>query len=285
MDFERFKTINEERLNYKEMEDASVVSAYRNIGCGDGYRIYLKIGKDNSREKIIDASYTTTGCGFGVAALAMATEWVKGKSLAEAEKIDSQAIEKLFHFPPLRKNYPDSAVKAMQKALADYRNGTGIKKKDMISKTYALKKLKEQGHLRGENLKQIILDGENLNHVDMSKADLSNAFLQNTSFEYANLKGANLRGAFLNDSNLKGADLREADLRWCKLTGAKLDEAKLQGAVYDIGTRMNPKYGFFFKSMKKQGKKTYLTKLGTKSETKPGTKSRTMSGSQSLLRK
>ena len=45
MNFEKFKEINDTRMNYREMEDASVVSNYRNVGCGDGYRIYLKIDK------------------------------------------------------------------------------------------------------------------------------------------------------------------------------------------------------------------------------------------------
>ena len=260
MDFKKFKKINDDRLNYREMDDASVISAYRNVGCGDGYRIYLKIAEDKYKKRVIDASYTTTGCGFGLTALAMGTEWLKGKTVEEAEKINSGEIEKLFEFPPMRKNYPDSAVEAIQKALADFKNGTGIKKEDVISKTYALEKLRREGHLRNENLKQIILEGEKFDNIDMSGADMSNAFLQNTSFENANLQKVNFKGAFLNDANLKGADLRGADLRWCKLTGAILDQAKLNDAVYDIGTRMNPKYSFFYKDMKKYGKKIYLNK-------------------------
>ena len=160
MDFEKYKEINDQRMNYKEMEDATVVSSYRNVGCGDGYRLYLKIDEQSSEKTILDASYTTTGCGFGLAALAMATEWVKGKPLERAESITSEDIENLFEFPDRRKNYPESAVEAMQKAVADYKNGTGVKPEDRITRAYALEKLKEQGHLRGEKLTQIILEGE-----------------------------------------------------------------------------------------------------------------------------
>ena len=178
MDFERFKKINDERMNYREMEDASVVSSYRNLGCGDGYRMYLKI--DPGQNRIVDASYTTTGCGFGLASLAMATEWAKGRSLEEASAITSEDIERMFEFPERRKNYPQSAVEALRKAVADYTNGTGILPEDQISGKVALEKLEAQGHLRGEKLTQVILEGEKLSGIDFTDANLSNAFLQNS---------------------------------------------------------------------------------------------------------
>ena len=260
MDFERFKEINDTRLNYREMEEADVVSSYRNVGCGDGYRLYLKFDESDPEKRVTDASYTTTGCGFGVAALAMATEWVKGKTLAQAEAITAQDIEGMFEFPERRKNYPDSAVEAVQKAVADYKNGTGIKPEDRISKQAAMDKLKSQGHLRGEKLTQVILEGEDLHGVDFSGANLGNAFLQNANLEGANLSGARLRGAFLNNCNLNGADLRGADLRWAKLVGAKIEGARFEEAVYDIGTRLDPKQIHLFKVMKKEGRDVYLEK-------------------------
>ena len=258
MDFEKFKAINDERMNYREMEDATVVSSYRNVGCGDGYRLYLKIDEADTDKKILDASYTTTGCGFGLAALAMATEWVKGKTLAQVEAISSGDIEEMFEFPERRKNYPDSAVEAMQKAINDYKNDTGVKPEDRISKKHALEKLKEQGHLRGEKLTQVILEGEDLRGVDFSGANLSNAFLQNADFTGANLSGARLRGAFLNNCKLDGADLRGADLRWAKLVGAGIEGAQFEDAVYDIGTRLDPRQMHLFKVMKKEGRDIYL---------------------------
>ena len=249
MDFERFQKINEERRNYREMEDADVVSSYRNIGCGDGFRIYLKVDSENNR--ITDASFTTTGCGFGLVSLSMACEWVKGRSLEEAASITSQDIEGLFEFPPKRKNYPESAVEAMQKAVEDYRNGTGIRPEDRVTKAQALGLLEQQGHLRGAKLAQVILEGEDLSGVDFSGADLSHAFLQNCNFQNANLTGARLRGAFLNDADLRGAVLCDADLRWCKLTGAKTEGADFTNARYDIGTRLDPRQTHLFSVMQK----------------------------------
>jgi NifU-like protein involved in Fe-S cluster formation len=132
MNFEKFKEINDTRMNYREMEDATVVSNYRNVGCGDGYRIYLKIDEN---ERITDASYTTTGCGFGITALAMATEIAKNKTVSEAESLTESDIEKLFEFPERRKNYPESAIAALKQAIKDFKSGDGIPKEKRITKS------------------------------------------------------------------------------------------------------------------------------------------------------
>ena len=259
MDFERFKRINDERVNYREMEDATVVSSYRNTGCGDGYRIYLKIDEESPEKRIVDASYTTTGCGFGLVSLAMATEWAKGRSLAEAEQVSAEVLEEMFEFPDRRKNYPESAAEALSKAVSDYRNGTGLKPQERVTRAHALQRLKEQGHLRGEKLNQVILDGADLSGVDLSGADLSHAFLTDCNFTGANLQGTRLRGAFLNNANLTDADLREADLRWAKLTGVKAEGARFEGATYDIGTRLDPRLTHLFSVMVKgAGRDIYL---------------------------
>ena len=258
MDFARYKEINDQRLNYREMEDATLVSSYRNVGCGDGYRLYLKIDEADPEKRITDASYTTTGCGFGLTALAMATEWAHGKTLEQAANMTAADIEALFEFPERRKNYPDSAVEAMHKAVADYRNGTGTKPEDRVTRGTALEKLKAQGHLRGEKLRQVILEGEDLSGVDFSGADLSNAFLTNCNFEGANFSGARLRGAFFNSSNIQNADFREADLRWTKLTGTKMDGARFEGALYDVGTRVDPNKLEIFDVMVQAGKDIYV---------------------------
>jgi len=257
MDFNRYKEINDQRLNYREMEDATVVSYYRNTGCGDGYRIYLKIDPSS---RITDASYTTTGCGFGIVALAMACEIAKGKTLEEAKNLTVADIESLFAFPERRKNYPESALQALQKAIRDYETGQGVPPNKRITKAYALQTLRERGNLVGVNLSSVILEGEDLSGVDFTGADLHNAFLQNSNFKGANFSQANLRGAFFNGSNLEGANFRGADLRWAKLTGANLQGADFTGAIYDIGTRVDPKNLFIFESMKKEGKDLYLRK-------------------------
>lgn len=260
MDFDKYKEINDQRLNYKEMEDATVVSYYRNTGCGDGYRLYLKLNEQNIVE---DASYTTTGCGFGVVALALATEFAKQKNISELKNIKPSDLETMFEFPERRKNYPESAVMALKKAVEDFENGTGVPKEERITRSKALEILKEQGNLASAKLSSVMLEKENFDNVDFSGSDLHNAFLQNSSFQNANFSGAKLRGAFLNNCDLRGANFSGADLRWTKLSGAKLEGANFSGALYDIGTRVDQKYLYIFDSMKKEGKDIYLKKEET----------------------
>lgn len=114
MDFERYKRMNDEKENFRAMEDATVDHVYTNGACGDGYHIYLKLGADG---RIADASYTTSGCGFGLAALAVITKLVKGKTLDEAAAVGPAEIEADFEFPERRRNYPETATEAMRQAL------------------------------------------------------------------------------------------------------------------------------------------------------------------------
>ena len=253
MDFERFKKINDDRMNYGELEDASVVSSYRNSGCGDGYRLYLKVEGEGSDKRITDASYTTTGCGFGLLSLAMVTELIKGKTLAEASAVTAEDIDALFEFPPKRKNYPETAAEALHKAVEDFHNGTGLNIEDQASRKAVLSTLKTTGHLRDVDLRQLVLENENFENVDFQGANLSHALLTESNFRGAKLKGVSLRGAFLNRVDLRDADLQEADLRWAKLTGARLDGAKFDGAVYDVGTRLDAHKVHLYEVMKKSG--------------------------------
>lgn len=256
MDFQKYKEINDTRLNYREMEDATVVSSYRNIGCGDGYRVYLKIEDD----RITDASYTTTGCGFGITALAMMTQIVKNRTVTEAENLTEDDIEKEFSFPERRKNYPQSAISALKQALKDYRSGGGIPKEKRVTRAKAMQILSEKGSLANEDLSSIILEKEKLEGISFSGANLHNAFLQNSSFRNSDFSGANLRGAFLNDCDLSGANFRGADLRFAKLTGAKMEGTDFTDALYDVGTRVDSRNLEIFTVMKKTGKEIYVAK-------------------------
>lgn len=258
MNFEKYREINESKINFQEMDDATVVSNYRNQGCGDGYRIYLKIEDGVIR----DASYTTTGCGFGLAALAIVTELVKGKSLQEAEAITTDDINAgLDGFPPRRQNYPESALEALHQALADYAAGKGAPEQVRGEvREAALEKVRSGGDWVGENIGAVSLDGETLDGVDARGVNLARASLRGVSFVGANLTDANFRGAFLNDADLRDANLTGADLRWCKLTGANLDGATLTGARYDVGTRLDPKYVHLFEVMRGEGKQDLFTR-------------------------
>lgn len=260
MNFETYQKINDEKMNFREMDDADVASNYRNQGCGDGYRIYLKV----EGEQIVDASYTTTGCGFGLASLALVTQLAKGKTLEQASRITTEDIEAgLDGFPPRRKNYPVAALEAFQQALADYHAGTGAPAAVRSeTRDRALAKFAAGESWLGENIGAVDLDHQKLDGVDARGANLARASLRGASLVGANLDSANLRGAFLNDADLRGANLTAADLRWCKLSGARLEGAIVTGALYDVGTRFDPEWTKLFEQMRAAGKEIFTLDRG-----------------------
>lgn len=255
MNFEKFNALVEGRVNYGELEGAAVVSEYKNIGCGDGYRLYLDI----AGERINDARYTTTGCSFSLASLAIICDLAKGKTIDEAMQIKPEELEPAIEgYPERRKNYAVTAVQALQKALADYRNQTGLKGEQVISREKTLEHLKTHGHLRNLNLNSVMLDKLDLRGVDFSGSNLQHAFLRESNLTGAKFSGANLRGAFLNDCLIHQTDFTQADLRFAKLLGAKISESVFADALYDIGTRVDTKNMHIFESMVQKGKEIYL---------------------------
>jgi len=255
MNFDKFNALVEGRVNYGELENASVVSEYKNIGCGDGYRLYL----DVQGELIRDARYTTTGCSFSLASLAIICDLAKGKSLVAAAEIKPEELEPAIEgYPEKRKNYAVTAVQALQKAIKDYQNQSGLQSEQVISREKTLEFLKMNGHLRGQNLNSVMLDKLDLSGIDFSGSNLMHAFLRESNLTGANFSQANLRGAFLNDCTIAETNFSEADLRFAKLLGAKIAASNFTGALYDIGTRVDTKNMHIFDSMIQKGKEIYL---------------------------
>ena len=56
--------------------------------CGDVMRLQIKV---NESGVIEDAKFKTYGCGSAIASSSLATEWMKGKTLDEAESIKNPA--------------------------------------------------------------------------------------------------------------------------------------------------------------------------------------------------
>jgi len=110
--------------NVREMEDASGVGTVGNPSCGDIMRVFLKIEND----VIVDASFKTFGCGAAVATSSMATELVKGKTVAEALKVSNSSVtEALGGLPSVKKHCSVLAEEALHAALWDYAEKNNIK--------------------------------------------------------------------------------------------------------------------------------------------------------------
>jgi len=87
--------------------------------CGDVMKLQIKV---NSKGIIEDACFKTYGCGSAIASSSLATEWIKGKSLNEAEKIHNSDIVKELALPPVKIHCSVLAEDAIKKAIKDYKN-------------------------------------------------------------------------------------------------------------------------------------------------------------------
>ena len=92
--------------------------------CGDVMRLQIKVEEG----KIVDAKFKTFGCGSAIASSSLATEWLKGKSLEEAEQIQNTAIVEELNLPPVKIHCSVLAEDAIKSAIADYRSKQEAKK-------------------------------------------------------------------------------------------------------------------------------------------------------------
>lgn len=116
--------------NVGEIEDASGVGTVGNANCGDMMRLYLKI---NEEQVIIDCKFKTYGCGAAVASSSMATEMIKGKTVAEAMKLTNKAVmEALDGLPPEKEHCSLLAEETLHAALWDYAEKHGIKIQGLV---------------------------------------------------------------------------------------------------------------------------------------------------------
>ena len=95
--------------------------------CGDVMKLQIKVGPDGLIE---DAKFKTFGCGSAIASSSLVTEWVKGKTIDEAETIKNTDIAKHLALPPVKIHCSVLAEDAIKAAIADYRAKTA--KKDEI---------------------------------------------------------------------------------------------------------------------------------------------------------
>ncbi len=90
--------------------------------CGDVMKLQIKVGPDG---RIADAKFKTYGCGSAIASSSLVTEWVKGKTLEEAETIRNTQIAEELALPPVKIHCSILAEDAIKAAIADYRKKHG----------------------------------------------------------------------------------------------------------------------------------------------------------------
>ena len=85
--------------------------------CGDVMKLQIQVEGD----RIVDAKFKTFGCGSAIASSSLATEWVKGKTLEEAERIRNTEIVQELSLPPVKIHCSVLAEDAIKAAIADYK--------------------------------------------------------------------------------------------------------------------------------------------------------------------
>ena len=91
--------------------------------CGDVMRLQIEVDENGL---IKDAKFKTFGCGSAIASSSLATEWLKGKTVDEAVKIDNMEIVEELHLPPVKIHCSVLAEDAIKAAVNDYRKKNGL---------------------------------------------------------------------------------------------------------------------------------------------------------------
>jgi nitrogen fixation NifU-like protein len=81
-------------------------------------RLQIKVSDDGVIE---DAKFKTFGCGSAIASSSLATEWLKGKSVEEADGIKNTMIVQELNLPPVKVHCSVLAEDAIKSAIADFK--------------------------------------------------------------------------------------------------------------------------------------------------------------------
>jgi len=96
--------------------------------CGDVMQLQIQV--DQATGKIADAKFKCFGCGSAIASSSLATEWLKGRTLDQAESIRNTDIVQELSLPPVKIHCSVLAEDAIKAAIIDYKKKNGIEVED-----------------------------------------------------------------------------------------------------------------------------------------------------------
>ncbi|MFA6382076.1 MAG: iron-sulfur cluster assembly scaffold protein [Candidatus Buchananbacteria bacterium] len=117
--------------NQGQIPGADAVGEVGNPLCGDMMKIYLKITKadsgDRLQDKISDVKFETLGCAAAIACSSVSTDMVKGQSLKQAFGLEKADIVKgLGELPPVKLHCSVLASDALKVAIENYLRDQGV---------------------------------------------------------------------------------------------------------------------------------------------------------------
>lgn len=102
--------------------------------CGDVMKLQIKVNHET--EIIEEAKFKTFGCGSAIASSSLATEWVKGKTLAEALSIKNTDIVKELSLPPVKIHCSVLAEDAIKAAIMDWKKKHTAKETTVVGEAH-----------------------------------------------------------------------------------------------------------------------------------------------------
>ena len=91
--------------------------------CGDVMKLQIKVNKDGI---ITDSKFKTFGCGSAIASSSLATEWIKGKHINDANSLTNKDIAGYLKLPPVKLHCSMLAEDAIKSAINDYKTKNNI---------------------------------------------------------------------------------------------------------------------------------------------------------------
>ena len=86
--------------------------------CGDVMKLQIEVAPDG---QIVDAKFKTFGCGSAIAASSLATEWLKGRSVDDAQDLRNTDIANELSLPPVKIHCSVLAEDAVKAAIEDWK--------------------------------------------------------------------------------------------------------------------------------------------------------------------
>ncbi len=120
----------EKQHNRGRLSDFDVKVHEENTTCGDSMDLYLKVDKG----RVKDVSFEGIGCIISMGSASITTDFVKGKSLKEIEKMDARTVIDIIGVDPgpARIHCATLAMRAVKSAVLKYEG------KEMDEKTREL---------------------------------------------------------------------------------------------------------------------------------------------------
>eukprot|EP00178_Gracilaria_changii_P019233 TRINITY_DN558_c0_g1_i2.p1 TRINITY_DN558_c0_g1~~TRINITY_DN558_c0_g1_i2.p1 ORF type:complete len:128 (+),score=25.54 TRINITY_DN558_c0_g1_i2:696-1079(+) len=112
-----FPSKNERNVGSLDKDDKNVGTGLVGApACGDVMKLQIRVDEEG---QIVDSAFKTFGCGSAIASSSLATEWVKGRSVDDAQTIKNSDIAKELKLPPVKLHCSMLAEDAIKAAIKD----------------------------------------------------------------------------------------------------------------------------------------------------------------------